>query len=67
MVCGTALFGPPELPIGTRLMDDDELDELDDFPLELRALLELELPPIGPAGAAAGAGAYVCTGSGAYV
>lgn len=50
---GTALFGPPEEPIGTFLVDDDEADDL---PLVLRALLELELPPIGPWGVTAGAG-----------
>ena len=54
-MCGTALFGPPELPIGMCRVDDDELDELDDdlLLLELLELPELELPPIGPWGAGA--------------
>ena len=61
MVCGTALFGPPELPIGMCLDDDDddedELDELDPYDPEEDLPLELDVPPIGPAEDACGAGA----------
>lgn len=59
MVCGTALFGPPEVPIGMCLVVEDELDDDEadgDLVLEL---LELELPPIGPDEAGAGGGAVV--------
>lgn len=54
------MFGPPALPIGMCLVDDDEEDEeddLDDEEPDDDLLVEMELPPTGPCGAAAGAGA----------
>lgn len=61
MVCGTALFAPPELPIGMCLVDDDdddeELDELDRADPDEDLPLEFVVPPTGPCDDAAGAGA----------